>query len=46
MKPWGMLISTTLLDERREAAHAALRHVLGAVPVDTVTQPAAGVPRF
>jgi Phosphotransferase enzyme family len=31
-----------LPDDRREAAHAALRHVLGAVPVDGVTPLAGG----
>jgi hypothetical protein len=33
----------TLPDDRREAAHAALRHVLGNVPVDAVTRLTGGV---
>jgi hypothetical protein len=32
-----------LPDERREAAHTALRHVLGAVPVDMVTPLSGGI---
>lgn len=32
-----------LPDERREAAHTALRHVLGAVPVDMVTSLSGGI---
>jgi aminoglycoside phosphotransferase (APT) family kinase protein len=32
-----------LTEDRREATHAALRHVLGAVPIDAVTRLAGGI---
>ncbi len=39
----GIVHFDTLPEDRREAAHAALRHVLGAVPVDAATPLAGGI---